>query len=111
MEAGELAAEVEREVKNQAASRLRESADGYSSLRIKAQTEEIENARWYYGLFPVWTLTYKSPRDGKIYYFALNGQTGKVCGELPVDRKRLAALFLAVFLPLLILFLMGGYFL
>ena len=111
MEAGELAAEVEREVKNQAASRLRESADGYSSLRIKAQTEEIENARWYYGLFPVWTLTYKSPRDGKIYYFALNGQTGKVCGELPVDRKGLAALFLAVFLPLLILFLMGGYFL
>lgn len=111
MESGELAEAVEREVKDLASMRLKESAEGYSSLKIRAQSAQIQNARWYYGLFPVWTLTYKGPKDGKIYYFALNGQTGKVCGELPVDYGRLAVLFLAVFLPLLALFLIGGYFL
>ena len=47
--------------------------------------------------------------NGKIYYFALNGQTGKICGQLPVDPKKLALLFLSIFLPLCILFLIGGY--
>ena len=59
----------------------------------------------------MWTLTYNDKARGKIYYFALNGQTGKVWGELPVDNKKLAVLFLGVVLPLLILFLTGGYFL
>ena len=48
---------------------------------------------------------------GKIYYFALNGQTGKICGKLPVDRKKIIILFFSVFLPLFLLLMTGGYFL
>ena len=32
-------------------------------------------------------LHYNDKARGKIYYFALNGQTGKICGKLPVDRE------------------------
>lgn len=110
MERQELTAEVEQEVREFALSSLQSSADGYSSLNVQKQRAEIQDAQWHYGLFPVWTLTYKGPKDGKIYYFALNGQTGKVCGEVPVDRRKLSVLFLSVFLPLLTLLLVLGYF-
>jgi DNA-directed RNA polymerase subunit RPC12/RpoP len=107
----QICPEAEREVKEFAAASLKNSAEGYSGLNIRHQETNIQDPVWHYGLFPVWTLTYKGPRDGKIYYFALNGQTGKVCGEIPVDGKKLLVLFLSVFLPLLALLLTGGYFL
>lgn len=106
-----LAAALEAEVKNFAESSLKNSAGGYTSLKVRQQSADLKNVTWHYSLFPVWTMTYRGPRDGKIYYFALNGQTGKICGELPVDSGKLAVFFLLVFLPLLLLLLAGGYFL
>ena len=47
---------------------------------------------------------------GKIYYFACNGQTGKVCGELPVDSGRLLRLFLSVFVPVFAVLLAAGWY-
>ena len=43
---------------------------------------------------PVWVLNYK--HKDKTYIYALNGQTGKVYGELPVSNGKLAALFACV---------------
>ena len=34
--------------------------------------------------------TYK--HEGKIYTYAMNGETGKICGELPVSKQKLACL-------------------
>ncbi len=45
--------------------------------------------KWRYCLLPVWVLTYRQEDDEKVYYYAMNGQTGKVNGELPVDKRRL----------------------
>ena len=50
-------------------------------------------------------------KTGKIYYFACNGQSGKVCGQLPVDSRKLWILFAQIFLPLLAILLAAGYFL
>lgn len=101
--------DVYQEVKNFMLSRLQSSASDYSELKIFRQRADIQDARWDYGLFPVWTLTYKGPKDGKMYYFALNGQTGKVCGDLPVDGGKLLILFLSVFLPMFLVLLGAGY--
>ena len=38
---------------------------------------------------------------GKFYYYAMNGQTGTVAGELPIDRKKL--LFHSVILGLVVM--------
>ena len=47
-----------------------------------------------YALYPVWILntTWKD----KKYIFAMNGQTGKLVGNLPVSTKRVIGLFAAI---------------
>lgn len=105
----ELIPEMYQEVKDFMLTRLQDSAAEYSEFKVSRKRADIQDARWDYGLFPVWTLTYKGPKDGKIYYFALNGQTGKVCGELPVDGGKLFLLFLSLFLPMLLVLLGAGY--
>ncbi len=41
------------------------------------------NGSVHYALLPVWVV--KVEYKDKIYRFAMNGQTGKLVGELPVD--------------------------
>ena len=44
----------------------------------------------------------------KMYYFALNAQTGEIVGELPLSSKRLAGLFAGVAAIISLLVLIGG---
>ena len=111
IEHGEFDREVEEEVRSYAASSLAASVDGYSNVKIHSQQTDLKNGRWNYALMPVWTLTYKDGGSGKIYYFACNGQTGKVCGKLPLDRGKLAAFFAEIFVPLFVVLMIVGYFL
>ena len=111
MEKQQFVQEVQSEVREFALSNLQAQVGDYSSVQIQQKNVTVSGEEWSYALLPVWTLTYNDKARGKIYYFALNGQTGKVCGELPVDNKKLIILFLSVFLPLFVLLLIGGYFL
>ena len=45
------------------------------------------------------------------YYFAMNGQTGKICGKLPVAKGKLVKLFLEIFVPVAAILMIGGWFL
>lgn len=110
MEKEQFAVDVQTEVKQFALQSLQSQAGSYNSMEVKRREADIRDEIWSYALLPVWTLTYNDKDRGKIYYFALNGQTGKVCGKLPVDTRKLTMLFLSIFLPLLTLFLIGGYF-
>ena len=38
---------------------------------------------------PIWILTYKN-KKGKVYTYAMNGHTGKIYGELPISKWKLA---------------------
>ena len=49
----------------------------------------------HYALLPVWLLSTKW--NEKNYLFAVNGQTGKLVGDLPIDKGRLAAWFCGSF--------------
>lgn len=109
MEKDQFVTDVKTEVKTFALQSLQSQAGSYNSLQIRRKDAQFREEEWSYALLPVWTLTYNDKARGKIYYFALNGQTGKVCGQLPVDNRKLARLFLSIFLPLCILFLIGGY--
>ena len=53
----------------------------YSAVRVDQSDTNIRDERWHYALLPVWILTYRD-KAGKdeLYYFAMNGQTGKICG-------------------------------
>ncbi len=54
--------------------------------------------KWHYTLLPVWILTYQHQQE--TYYFAMNGQTGEICGRLPIHMRKLvftcASIFAAI---------------
>ena len=68
---------------------IRDTMSGYTGVRMFRNDYRMKNEHWQYVLLPVWVLTYRAG-NGKMYYYALNGQTGNVCGILPVDYSKLA---------------------
>ena len=111
MESSEFTPEAEKEVKDYAVQNLTSTVSGYNSVRVQNSETSIRDAKWQYALLPVWVMTYRHKENGKVYYFAMNGQTGKICGKLPVDKGKLAGLFAGIFFPLFAFLMIGGWFL
>lgn len=106
----ELKAAVQDELKDYAQSLLQDTASGYTTLSKVRSSVSIQDEKNHYMLLPVWLVTYRSNEQSKkVYYYAMNGQTGKVSGILPVSYKRLGLFTFGVFAIVLILFLIGGY--
>ena len=57
---------------------------GYTRVVAEHSNIRLSNGKVKYGLLPVWILN-TSWQDKK-YTFAMNGQTGKLVGDLPLDR-------------------------
>lgn len=73
-------------ITNTAVSLLRGTATGYATVVPKNSNVTLQGTRVRYALLPVWLLV--TNYRGKKYTFAMNGQTGKFVGELPVSRAR-----------------------
>ena len=58
---------------------------GFTNVRNSHTGINFDNGQVSYALLPVWMLHTKY--EGKDYYFAMNGQTGKFVGELPMSKK------------------------
>ncbi len=71
---------------------------------------DVVDKKYNYLMLPTWVLTYKGT-DNVQYFFSMNGQTGKVCGKLPVDKGKLILHGLIAALGVAGLLLLGGYFL
>ena len=67
-------------MKNSAEKLMRESVRDTMRYRSNSFGVIPKKEDWSYALLPVWTVTYKG-KDGKIYYYSMNGQTGKVFGD------------------------------
>lgn len=78
-------------VKTSTESALLSTVLGYATCVPVSGSVRLSDSVIRYGLLPVWMLntTYK----GKTYTFAMNGQTGKFVGDLPVDRGAFIAWF------------------
>lgn len=74
-------------VKKSVEELFRKTVEGYDTVISKGSFVRVGNGTARYALYPVWLLntTYK----GEKYIFAMNGQTGKFVGNLPLDKKRL----------------------
>lgn len=64
---------------------FRDTVKGYSSVIPEHTGISLSKGELKYALYPVWILN--TVWKGKKYTFAMNGQTGKLTGDLPVDRK------------------------
>ncbi len=58
---------------------------GYTSVRLESSSIRLRESRVRYALYPVWLLN--TSWNGAKYQFAMNAQTGKFVGDLPVDKK------------------------
>lgn len=63
---------------------LRDTVTGYSTVTQEQGSISLSDSKIRYALYPVWLL-HTRYRDTD-YLFAMNGQTGKIVGDLPMDK-------------------------
>lgn len=88
---------------------VQESIGSYDQVQLERDQLDLTIKGWNYALLPAWIMTYIF--KGKTYVYAVNGQTGKAHGELPVDTPKLSLTAILVGLGVLALAILGGAFL
>ena len=82
----EDSARAETRMERSALDAVRDTVDGYGSVIETSSQVDIIPDRVHYAFLPIWYLTTKWNNES--YVFAMNGQTGKFIGDLPVDMKK-----------------------
>ncbi len=75
---------VDERVKSSFEEALRGTVEGYSALTVAGRSIAADDTDIKYALMPVWLLNTRYKEQ--VYTFAMNGQTGKLIGKLPVDK-------------------------
>ena len=77
-------ARANERIRASAEQAFRNTVSGYESVTPEHISVQVANGRAHYALYPVWLLT--TTYQGKQYQFAMNGQTGKFVGNMPMDK-------------------------
>ena len=73
---------------------LKNTVSGYTTVSKDASSVRFSDGKCHYALLPVWLL--QTSWNGENFLFAMNGQTGKFVGNLPMD-KSLYGRYFAIF--------------
>ncbi len=73
-----------KRVKRSTEDAFEDTVVGYTTVTTESSSIHLKNGKAKYALYPVWLLN-TSWKD-KQYTFAMNGQTGKFVGDLPLDK-------------------------
>ena len=95
--AEDCAGRADTRCENTVVSALSSTVTGYETCVPIAQDVRLHRGKVHYALLPVWLLNTKW--DGKNFMFAMNGQTGKLVGDLPVSWKKFWLMFAAIAAP------------
>ncbi|WP_242941631.1 TFIIB-type zinc ribbon-containing protein [Parasporobacterium paucivorans] len=90
----ELRSRIEDRVSKYAYDSARDTIQGYATVAVTGQDVQTRKDSVKYTLLPVWMLNYRY--KGVNYLFAINGQTGKLVGNLPISRGRAAGWFASI---------------
>jgi len=93
---------ADRRIRTSAADALGETMTGYTSYTAEHADIDLEMGKVSYALLPVWMLT--TSWQGKLFTFAMNGQTGKLIGDLPVSKGKMYGWFAGIFAALFAVF-------
>jgi len=90
---------------------LKSDLNRYHTTIIDKENVDILNVKVKYVLLPVWLLNIKYKNE--IRPFAMNGQTGKMVGDIPIDKKKFifsGIITIIIMIAITVgLFLIGGY--
>lgn len=92
METG--AARVNERMQKSAEDTLRKTVKNFDSVNSRSTQIQLLRGVAKYVLYPVWLLN--TVYRGETYTFAMNGQSGKFVGNVPVDGGKLGGLFAGV---------------
>lgn len=93
--AEESIARANSRIKASAEDALRDTVSpAYTSVIPENSSVRFDGGKASYALYPVWILN--TTWNGRKYTFAMNGQTGKFVGDLPVDKGIYAKYFAAI---------------
>lgn len=81
---GQSAQRANARIRESTEQALRQTVVGYSSVLPEKSSIRLRDNKVRYALYPVWLL--QTNYRGQDYLFAMNGQTGKLVGNLPVDK-------------------------
>ena len=81
----DCAERADRRCEDTAVELMEDSArEGYTACTVEHRDVKLRRGRVHYALLPVWVLS--TQWKGQSFLFAMNGQTGKLVGDLPLDR-------------------------
>ena len=104
VEASKCVKKANERIKTSSLSAFEGTIHGYTSLIPEHVQIMLNKGKIHYALYPVWILN--TTYNNEQYTFAMNGQTGKFVGNLPMDKKKFALCFISVFVVMtLIMFL------
>lgn len=86
VDADESIGRANERIKTSTTAALQDTVIGYNTVVPEATGVSLSEGRAQYALYPVWLLN--TEWQGKKYVFAMNGQTGKFVGDLPMDKKK-----------------------
>lgn len=98
---------IER-AKNSFIEQMKKDITGYSVVTPAKSSINLQNTKSAYVLLPVWMLNIKY--KDKIYTFAMNGQTGELIGNIPIDKKKAILLWIGIFILSIIVLFAISYF-
>ncbi|MDR0876196.1 MAG: hypothetical protein LBN12_08310 [Clostridiales Family XIII bacterium] len=82
-------------IKNSTQDEFKKTVVGYETVIPESTSIRMKQGRMRYALLPIWILN--TSWHGKNYIFAMNGQTGKLVGDLPMDKRAFALWFVGLF--------------
>ena len=88
VDAGQSIERANERVKRSTEEVFASTVHGYQTVVTESSNIRLHGGKAKYALYPVWILN--TTWQGKKYTFAMNGQTGKFVGDLPVDKSAAA---------------------
>jgi len=88
-------------VENTCANAIAASISGFETVTPKSGETDVRWSNVSYALMPVWML--HTTWNDNDYLFAMNGQTGRLIGDLQIDPMKVRIRYLTLFLPLAII--------
>ncbi len=106
VDASEAAYVASERVKQYLGASLSETVKGYSKFTKNSNICNITNIDYSYIMLPLYFLS--NEFNGKKYEFIINGQTGKIIGDTPIDRKSQFKFAFIIFLICWLIIAIGG---
>ena len=101
----ELENQAQAKAKDSAGIILNRSVTGYSRIVKSKETVDCDKQDSYYALMPMWI--YKYSFLEKEYDIFINGQNGKIIGEIPIDKKKVYIYFIMFFVVVALIIGLG----